>query len=80
MIASDALPEGHGFHFLPWGSGVCLRTRALQGSGGIGILQATGNKYFFRQKRVYEALEKQARNKAYQADIKRLTVAATGFL
>jgi hypothetical protein len=69
-----------GFTSSPGVLGVCLRTRALQGSGHIGFFQVAGDKSFFRQKRVYEALEKQARNKAYQADIKRLTVAATGFL
>jgi len=52
----------------------------LQGSARIGIFQVAGDKSFFRQRSVYEALEKQAWNKAYQANIKRLTAAATGFL
>ena len=51
--------------------GVRLRTRALQGSARIGIFQVSGDKSFFRQRSVYEALEKQARNKGvssqYQA-------------
>jgi len=57
--------SSHGFY------GVRLRTRALQGSARIGIFQVAGNKSFFRQRSVYEALEKQARNKGvssqYQA-------------
>jgi len=43
----------------------------LQGSARIGIFQVAGDKSFFRQRSVYEALEKQARNKGvssqYQA-------------
>jgi tetratricopeptide (TPR) repeat protein len=44
-------------------SGARLRTRALQGSARIGTFQVVGDKSFFRQLSVYEALEKQARNK-----------------
>ena len=49
-ISRWALWEFYGFHFLPWGSVLRLRTRALQGSGGIGNFQVAGDKSFFRQK------------------------------